>query len=299
MTNNQEWTIKRLLEWTTDYFTRNKVESGRLCAEILLSHCLKCQRIELYTRFDQIPGDEQLAEYRSLVKRCGAHEPVAYLVGYKDFFSRRFQVSPAVLIPRPETEVLASHAMDYLQRDFHNNSPAICLDLCCGSGCLGITIASSIEGCEVVLSDISEPALEVATVNINKYNLGERVKTCHSDMFSSISESGMSIFDLIVSNPPYISDVEFAKVEKNVADYEPTIALRADDNGLAYYKIIADQAGKFLSDNGALMVEIGYEQGKSVSDIFVHSGYLAEIKVIKDIHGHDRVVKARKIGKSA
>ncbi len=295
MSNNQEWNIKRLLEWTTDYFSKNNVESSRLCAEILLSHSMKCQRIELYTRFDHVPGDDILGEFRSMVKRCGVHEPVAYLVGYKEFFSRRFNVSSAVLIPRPETELLASHAMDFLQKDYHNDGPASCLDLCCGSGCLGITISASVEDSEVIMSDISEAALEVASGNAELHGVEERAKICHSDMFNSIADSGKRVFDLIVSNPPYISEVEFAKIEKNVSEYEPIQALKADDNGLAYYKTIVAEANSFLAEKGALMVEIGYEQGPAVSKMFEDSGYLTEVKVIKDIQGHDRVVKATKI----
>ena len=293
MSSEQGWNIKRLLEWTSDYFAKNNVESGRLCAEILLSHCLGFQRIELYTRFDYCPPEAELGKYRDLVKRCAAHEPVSYLVGYKEFFSMKFKVSPAVLIPRPETEVLVSQAIDFLNS--YSRPTADCLDLCCGSGCIGITIAANVVESSFIASDISDEALEITSENAETHELGERLQVCKSNMFDDIESSGKGIFDLIVSNPPYISDEEFAKVEKNVSEYEPHLALKAADNGLEFYKIIAGQAGEFLADDGMLMLEIGYEQAPAVTELLSQAGCFADITTIKDSLGHNRVVKARKV----
>ena len=289
MANGQEWNIKRLLEWTTDYFVKNEVESARLCAEILLADALGCQRIELYTRFDQCPPEDVLAKFRSTVKRGGNHEPIAYLVGYKEFFSLRFIVDEGVLIPRPETELLVSNAIDFLTAQ--TSRPTLqCLDLCCGSGCIGITIASNVVETEVTISDISDEALAIAEKNIEKHELSERVKLCKSDLFEDLDGG----YDLIISNPPYISDIEFAKVAKNVADFEPHLALKAADDGLEFYKKILEKADNYLADDGAIMVEIGYEQGQTVSELFQNCGYLTDIKVVKDLQGHDRVVKGVK-----
>ena len=293
MNSEQGWNIKRLLEWTSDYFAKNNIESSRLCAEILLSNCLACQRIELYTRFDYLPPESELVIFREQVKRCAAHEPVAHLVGFKEFYSMKFKVSPSVLIPRPETEVLVAQAIDFLNN--HNRPKADCLDLCCGSGCIGITIAANVIEAEFVSSDISDEALEITAENAETYELGGRLKVCKSNMFENIESSGKGIFDLIVSNPPYISDVEFDKLEKNVADYEPHLALKADDNGLEFYKIIAAQAGGLLADDGMLMLEVGYDQGPAVSDLLNQAGCFTDIKMIKDSLGHNRVVKAMKV----
>lgn len=293
MSNTQEWNIRRLLEWTTEYFGKNAVDSGRLCAEILLAHSLKCQRIELYTRFDHCPAADTLTEFRNLVKRCGAQEPVAYLVGYKEFFSLRFEVGPDVLIPRPETELLVSHALDYIKNE-HPGPSACCLDLCCGTGCVGIAIASHAPETKFILSDISDGALAIAQRNIDKHKLAERLKVCQSDLFAGIGTSGYDKFDLIVSNPPYISDTEFAKVARNVSQYEPHLALRASGDGLDFYRRIVATADEYLTNGGSLMVEIGYEQGDAVYEIFKQSGYLTDIEVIKDTAGNNRLVKATK-----
>lgn len=294
MSNGQEWNIRRLLEWTTDYFANNLVDSARLCAEILLAHSLKCQRIELYTRFDQCPAADILAQFRDMVKRCAAHEPVAYLVGYKEFFSLKFEVTPAVLIPRPETELLVSHALDYIKND-RNGESLNCLDLCCGSGCIAIALARHAAELRVICSDISGEALAVAGRNIEKFNFSERITTCQSDLFDSLAQSGYDSFDLIVSNPPYISDFEFGKVEDTVSKYEPHLALRAPGDGLDFYRRIVARAADHLAGQGALFVEIGYEQGQKVYEIFKQSGYLTNIEVIKDTAGNNRLVKATKM----
>ncbi len=292
MSSEQGWNLKRLLEWTSDYFAKNNVESSRLCAEILLSHCLNCQRIELYTRFDYNPPESELGRYRELVKRCAAHEPVAYLVGYKEFYSMKFKVNSSVLIPRPETEVLVAQAIDFLNG--HNRPKADCLDLCCGSGCIGISIAANVVESEFISSDISEEALGITSENAEAYELGSRLKVCKSNMFEDIESSGKGIFDLIVSNPPYISDEEFTRLEKNVADYEPHLALKAGDNGLEFYKILTSQAGDFLADDGMLMLEVGYDQGPAVSELLSQAGCFTDITMVKDSLGHNRVVKAKK-----
>ena len=292
MSSEQGWNIKRLLEWTSDYFAKNDVASERLCAEILLSQCLSCQRIELYTRFDYCPPEAELGRFRDLVKRCANHEPVAYLVGFKEFYSMKFKVSPSVLIPRPETEVLVAQAIDFLNG--YSRPAADCLDLCCGSGCIGIAIASNVMEAEFTSSDTSDDALELTSENAETYELGERLKVCKSNMFEDIESSGKGVFDLIVSNPPYISDVEFAKLDKNVVEYEPHLALKADDDGLEFYKIIAEQAGEFLVGDGMLMLEVGYDQGHVVSELLEQAGNFTDINMVKDSLGHNRVVKARK-----
>ncbi|MBN2376774.1 MAG: peptide chain release factor N(5)-glutamine methyltransferase [Sedimentisphaerales bacterium] len=288
-----EWTIKSLLEWTAEYFGRSGVEQPRLCAEILLAYVLDCQRIELYVKFDHCPGAEQLSEFRRLVKRCAEHEPVGYLVGKAHFFSLEFEVSPAVLIPRPETETLVAQAIDFCRHQTMRPRVEV-LDLCCGSGCVAAAIAANVVEVEVVAVDNSPQALQIAEKNVQKHELTGRVTLLESDLFEKVAQSGKGIFDLIVSNPPYISTEEYEKLSPMVRDYEPSGALLAGADGLEVIRRIIEQAEPWLADDGALMIEIAYNQSEQVIALFEKAGYLGEVRAIKDGLNHDRVVQAIK-----
>jgi len=288
-----KWTIKQLLEWTAGYLARAEVEQGRLCAEILLADVLCCQRIELYTRFDYCPGPDELKLFRQLVKRCGGHEPVAYLVGRADFYSLAFELDNSALIPRPETEVLVTEAIEYLRRQ--TNRPVVdVLDMCTGSGCVAVAVAVNVVEADVLALDASSEALKIAGRNVEKHELSDRVTLLQSDLFDDVNQAEKTVFDLIVSNPPYVSDQEFERLDPNVRNYEPTEALRAGEDGLEFYRRIANQAEPYLADNGAIMVEVAYNQAEQVSQLFAKCSYLTNVTTTKDNLGHQRVVKARK-----
>ena len=161
--NTGSWTVLKLLNWTTEHFTRNQLDSSRLCAEILLAHVLRCQRIELYTRFDYSPTPEELASYRDLVKRAAGHEPVAYLVGQKEFYSLKFKVNSDVLVPRPETEILVAEAAGHLKT---LGRPGLAWDICTGSGCVAVTLASQVKDAHVLATDISPQAVAVTAESV-------------------------------------------------------------------------------------------------------------------------------------
>lgn len=288
-----EWDIKRLLAWTAGHFTKAGIEQGRLAAEMLLGHVLKCQRIELYTRFDYCPAPEEMTMFRELVKRGAAQEPVGYLTGTAWFYSLELLVSPAVLIPRPETEVLVSEAIDHL-RGLNRKESVGVLDLCCGSGCVVIAVAKNAGNGTFIASDLSGEALEIARENIQRHGLAEKVRLIESDLFAGIDRAKCGAFDLIVSNPPYISEVEFAKLDANVRDYEPKTALFGGTDGLDYYRQIVGQAGDYLTDGGKLMVEIGYDQGDDVMALFEGAGSFGDVRAVKDRLGHRRVIIGEK-----
>lgn len=291
-TQTTEWTNKRLLEWTAEYLNKAGIEQPRLCAEILLAHVLGWQRIELYTRFDTIPQAEQLAKYRELVKRCSQQEPVAYLIGYAHFYSLKFTVNAACLIPRPETEVLAAEAIDFLT---HTTRPTPeVLELCTGSGCIAAAVATHVVEAEVLAVDISDAALEVARKNIEHHELAGRVTLLAGDLFAPVEASGKGIFDLIVANPPYISSVAYPGLPANVRDYEPRLALEAGADGLDVVRRILAGAERYLADSGALMLEIAYDQGPQTLALFEQAGYLKACKIVKDHAGRDRVVQGFK-----
>ena len=291
--NESAWTTKRLLEWTTDYLTKADVDPPRLSAEILLAHVLDCPRLQLYTNFDHCPDDSQLAAFRALVKRAAQHEPTQYLIGQANFFSLTFAVRPGVLIPRPETELLVTAAIDFLRLD--TNRPTVdVLDLGVGSGCIAVAIAANVVEAEILAVDIDSNALAIAADNLQIHDLEPRVTLLESDLFAQVDRADKTIFDLIVSNPPYIPADQFQQLPPVVRDHEPTDALLAGPDGLDVIRRILDHAEPYLADAGALMLEIAHDQADAATALFEQAGYLTQITTLKDHAGHQRVIKARK-----
>ncbi len=288
----EQWTIQKLLNWTTDYFTKNDVDSPRLSAEMLLSHVLELKRIELYTNFDQSPTGQQLDRLHTLVKRASEHEPIAYLVGKTEFYSLDIKVTPDCLIPRPETETLVEKAIDFLRA---RRGRQFVLDLCTGSACIAIAIAKNHPDSRIIATDISDPALAVAAENITNHHLKDRIELLSGDLFAPII-TGLdnSRFDLIVCNPPYVTTVEFESLDKNVKDYEPRDALLAGGDGLDIYRRILEKVDNFLKTHAALILEIGYAQGPAVEDLLQQTGLFSQIKIQKDNQNNDRIAIALK-----
>ncbi len=287
-----EWTIQKLLNWTTEYLTGKGVDSPRLSAELLLSSVLGLKRIELYTQYNRIVEEDHLAKLRELVRRAGQHEPVAYLVGRTEFYSIEFEVTSDCLIPRPETELLVQRAIELLRQ---RTGPHQVCDLCTGCGVIAVAIAKNVPDARVIATDLSETALGVATKNVKKHGLEDRVELLGGDLFEPlIPQLDMAPFDLIVCNPPYVSAAEYEKLETNVKDYEPRAALYGGEDGLELYRKIAGQVGRFLDSDGALLLEIGYEQGSAVRGLLEQTGLFEIIKVDKDLSGQDRVVTAQR-----
>jgi len=286
----EEWTIQKLLNWITEYLTQRDVDAPRLSAELLLSSVLGLKRIELYTQYNKPVAPEQLEQLRGLVKRAGRHEPVAYLVGKTEFYSLEFDVTPDCLIPRPETELLAQRAIEFLRQ---RSGPQSVCDLGTGCGILAVTIARNVPDAKVVATDLSEPALAVAARNIEKHQLQDRIELRHGDLFEPLVAK-LDQFDLLVSNPPYVSAAEYAALDKNVKDYEPRLALYAGADGLDVYRRISEKAEQFLKPDGLLLLEIGYTQGDAVRALLEHAGTFTDIKVEKDLNRNDRIVIGRR-----
>ena len=289
----QNWTIQKLLNWTTEYFTDKGLDSPRLSAELLLSHVVGLKRIELYTQFDKPVSRQQLDRLHDLVKRAGQNEPICYLVGKTEFYSLELDITPDCMIPRPETELLAERAIEFLRT--RTGKQFIC-DLCTGSGCVAAAIAVNFPNSRLIATDISDAALNIAAKNIEKHQLKERIKLLCGDLFDPII-SGLDVekFDLIVCNPPYVSADEFEKLGKNVKDYEPRLALFAGDDGLDIYRRIAERVDAFLKPDGALMLEAGYSQGQAVRELLEQANCFSEITIEKDFSNNDRIAIARKI----
>ena len=278
-----EWTVRRILEWTTAHLKQHGSESPRLEAEVLLAHARDCPRIRLYTDFSVVLTEQVRARMRDLVKRRAAHTPVAYLVGYREFFSLQFAVTPDVLIPRPETETLVLTALDWLK----DRPPARALDIGTGSGCVGVTLAVRNPTVEIVAVDLSTAALQIAGQNAEKHKVAARLEFQSADLFPT---SGR--FDLIVSNPPYIATKEVETLAPEVRDHEPRLALDGGDDGLTIIRRLIVTAPQSLNAGGALMLEISPEQADAVTTLFSADPHWKNIRRIPDMSRQTRVLAA-------
>ena len=285
----QVWTLGSLLQWTKQYFSEKGVENPRLDAEVLLSSLIGKDRLYLYVHFDQPMEQHELAAFREWVKLRAARVPVAYIVGRKEFMGFSFAVSPAVLIPRPETEFLVETALRRL-KDI--KEPRI-LDIGLGSGAVLVSLLSRLPIAQGVGTDISEAALKVACKNAEQLIPDKVFQAKTADLFPD----GAEIFDAIVSNPPYIREADIEGLAPEVKQ-EPVLALAGGMDGLDYYRRILVGALKHLRPDGFLAVEIGVGQAADVEQIGLNNGWrLAE--TVPDYAGIDRVLVFEKESKTA
>ncbi len=286
--------LKEVLDKTTAFFKDKKIDTPRLDAELLLAHGLKIERIQLYLRFDQPLGDAELTNLRELVKRRSQGEPVAYILGYKDFYKHRFEVNPQVLIPRPETEHLIEEVLKWTK---DKDKAWGLLDLGCGSGCIGLSLLKELPKARLLAVDASEGAIEVAHHNAQSLELSDRVCFLHSDagnvenvMAFYRNFMGQSSIDILVSNPPYIAEGD-PMVEANVKKFEPNSALYAKDDGLELLKVWSAGYANKLSRPSLVLMEMGTSQGSAMKTHFENIKMFNEVLVIKDLSGHDRVLR--------
>jgi release factor glutamine methyltransferase len=287
---DQEWTIRRLLEWTKPFFDRKGLDEPRLAAEILLAKVLGCARLELYTRFDRVPSEEQLAAFRSFVNRAADHVPIAYLVGFKEFYSLEFEVTPDVLVPRPETEMLVERSLEVIAA---RSQPVCFLEIGTGSGCIAVATCKHAQSVRFVATDVSPGAIDVAKRNAETHGVTERIEfvECFGlDLPNdALAEGG---FDALVSNPPYVAESEVADLPRNVKDHEPHIALHDGADGLSFYRTFANDAARVLKPSGLVLVEVGDTQAGAVKQIFEAAGGFGPAQVWRDtVGGYERVMR--------
>jgi release factor glutamine methyltransferase len=290
----ESWTVGRLLTWTADFLKRHGAVSARLEAEMLLAHSRGCQRIELYTSFHEEVDEATRGGFRELVRRRAAGEPVAYLVGHREFFSLDFGVSPAVLIPRPETEHLVVRALELLAHyEPPSGAPARVVDVGTGSGAIAISVAKHAPTAEITAVDVSEPALEIARQNIARHEVSQRVAVVNCDLLTAFP--ALPQIDFVLSNPPYVSESEFARLADEVRRHEPRQALVAGPTGTEVIARLIDQAAERLVDGGYLLIEISPMIAAAVRSMFEQSADFNRLEMLRDLAGHARVVVARRI----
>lgn len=281
-----DWTVGRLLEWTAGWLRSRGADSPRLDAEVLLAWVLGCQRIELYTRFDEIVAEEARSAFRELVKRRGQGEPVAYLTGSKEFFSLLFRVTRDVLVPRPETESLVVRGIDLCRK----RGLVRIVDVGTGSGAVAVALARHLPEAVITAVDISPAAVAIARENVEAHGVEDRVRVLEGDLLAGLPEG--ETFDLILSNPPYIREDEFAGLPQDVRDFEPRQALVAGPRGVEPLERLAAMAAHRLVPGGWLLVEIGPAQASEA--VLAAAPHLEPAATLSDDAGIPRVVQARR-----
>lgn len=284
-----QWTILKILQWTTSYFKSHPVDSPRLTAEILLAHALGIHRIDLYLKFDQPLNRQELAVFKGFIKRRVSREPVAYITGSREFWGINFNVGPEVLIPRPETEFLVEESLKLIPGDTFSGRFKV-IDVGTGSGAVIVSLAANRPGHSYFASDISKKALTVASQNASLNGVNEEIGFFVGELFSAVNPDSQK-FDLIVSNPPYIPLYQIAGLAPEVGKFEPMLALDGGAEGLDVIAKIVEDAPLYLEKNGILMLEIGFDQKKRVEQIVTDDGRYAELIFIRDYSGHDRVAR--------
>ena len=292
---SRPWTTRRLLTWMTEYFTEREIDSPRVVAELLLSHVIGCERMRLYMEVDRPAAPLELETLRALVKRAGRHEPAQYLVGEWHFFGRTFEVDRSTLIPRPSTETLIEAVLSWHKTAGQSGSEPLIADIGTGTGCIAVTLAAQIPEAHLIATDPVAEALELAERNAARHKVGDRI-TFASGRGLEPLEAGPPgrRFAVICSNPPYISDAEWEKLEPNVREYEPATALRGGQDGLEIVRPLVAGAGRLLKPGGLLAIEIGHHQKEAALALVKETADLEHGEVLKDTEGFWRVLLARK-----
>ncbi|MBF0107513.1 MAG: peptide chain release factor N(5)-glutamine methyltransferase [Deltaproteobacteria bacterium] len=283
-----DWNIKKLLNWSIDYLKDREFETPRLDAEILLAYSLGIRRLDLYLQFERPLQSQELSLYKTLIKRRVNHEPVAYIVGKKEFWSRDFFVTPDVLIPRPDTEIL----IEVILKNFRENKSEISgFEMGLGSGALAITLLSEMPLLKMTAVEISPKAVEIAHRNAAYHGISGRLNLIAEDFlkYSRDNPNNGSAFDFVCTNPPYCKSSCLSTLPRSVKDYEPVSALDGGENGLKYYPEIITFAKRHLKPGGLLVTEIGEDQGAAVIKLFKDYGF-DNTYIKRDYNGLDRVV---------
>ncbi|MBT8341293.1 MAG: peptide chain release factor N(5)-glutamine methyltransferase [Desulfatitalea sp.] len=285
------WTVLKTVQWTVAYFKRQGLESPRVDAETLLAHTLGCQRIDLYLRHDQPLNSDELRDFKQSIKRRSQHEPVAFITGEKEFWSLRFQVTPDVLIPRPDTECLVEHALRHLpDADTVANT---LLELGTGSGAISVVLAHERPRLRCLATDRSWLPVQTARNNARHHRVEDRLTFMVGHWLEALT-ADRHLFDIIVTNPPYIRTGDLERLPTDIYQFEPIVALDGGQDGLGAIRQIVSQAHRRLKAGGVLFIEIAHDQCSAVADLVRQVDAYDHIVCHKDLGGHDRVVQIHK-----
>jgi len=281
-------TLIEVLRLSTSFLAQRGSESARLDAELLTAHSLGLRRLDLYLQYDRPLREEELEPIRALLRRRAAGEPVAYLVGEREFYGRGFRVTPAVLIPRPDTETLVETALRWARAQ--QSAVSTRADAGTGSGCIAITMAAELPEARVVASDVSRDALEVARDNARRLGVADRVSFVEGAWADPLRAHAP--FDMLLSNPPYVTAAEVGELAADVRNYEPHTALTAGDDGMQAYEALLREAPSLVERGGYVALEVDPRRAERVAALVAEGWPQATVRRVEDLTGRDRVVEA-------
>lgn len=291
----QAWTPLKLISWTTDYFHNHGVEEARLDAELLLAHVLGVDRIMLYAGFERVVTPGELARYRAMVKDRAAGRPAKYIIGRAEFHSLPFAVDERVLVPRPETEILVERALAVLEEQARGEFQLV-VEIGTGSGAVAISIAANFAEANLIATDVSPAALDVARANAEANNVASRIEFLCGDLFEPLATLGLEgRVDVVVSNPPYVSEREWDKLPREIRSFEPRLALVAGPGGTEIHLRLIAEAPQYLRQGGALLLEMDASQKDALSAAAQASGAYADAEFYQDYARLSRVAAMRRL----
>ena len=288
-----EMTVIELLNRTTRYFEDHQVENPRLQAELLMAQSLGLNREGLYIHLKDRLSDGAKERLEEFVRRRASGEPLQYILGKQEFWSGDFRVDPRVLIPRPETEILVEQALSILSTIPFERTPSV-LEIGTGSGAVAISLLREAKNLLIMATDISREALLLARENARGMGVLREIIFVNGDLFGPFHSRKEGPFDLILSNPPYISRPEIETLPREIREHEPAIALNGGEDGLDFYRNIVRQAPSYLRKEGWLLLELGQGQGERITELIHEIGAFSKPDLLKDLSGIERVVKAQK-----
>ena len=282
------WTVRELMKSAMEHLHQKGFEDARLNVELLLAHALHLQRIQLYLHFDKPLTPEELKQFRTLFERRLKREPVQYIIGSTSFMGLHFAVDSRVLIPRPETETLIEQAILFRQR-YPVDAPIQILEVGTGSGNIAVSLAKYIKHAHVTAIDISQEALMVAEENARMHSVQSQIQFLLIDIFDRTEELFQKRFDLLVSNPPYVPKDEWEQLQKEVREYEPSVAVTDGKDGFQFYHRLAEMIPGLLNPRGGVLLEVGFNQAKKVARELNETG-IDQLHITNDLQGIPRVV---------
>lgn len=293
----QMWTVKSILDWTQNYFTEKQIPTPRLDAELLLAHVCQYSRMELYLNYDKPLLEIERQSFRELIKQRVQGAPVAYLLKEKGFWTLTLHVEDGVLIPRPDTETLVETAITAIKEwQFdHEDTPCRILEVGTGTGAIPLALCSALKNLEITTTDISPQAIQTATRNITDHQKlleprDNSIELLEGDRMEMLSSE--ELFDFIISNPPYIPTNQIPHLQKEVAIFEPRIALDGGADGLDFYRYLFEKSAAFLKSEGQMLLEMGFDQGPALHSLL--PSYLEFLQIIEDLQSNPRVFHVQK-----
>jgi len=269
------------------------ITNARLDAEVLLAHIIQRDRVWHITHRDDVLDDKNRRDFDEAIRRRSKREPLQYIIGKQEFWGLEFKVTPDVLIPRPETELIIEAAIAIVQ---NRNQRVRIIDLCTGSGCIAVSLAKELAFAHVIATDASEQALAVARENTRDHGVADRIRYLEGDLFEPLKELDIrGQIDIIVSNPPYVRESDLPALQSEVKDYEPLMALIAGPEGTEMAQRIIKHATEYLKKNGALIMEMGLGQAGALTRMTEATGAYSKPEVLRDLAGIERVLVARKV----